>query len=482
MKKSLIAAAAALTLVSCGGNSMVVEHYYSTQEKSFSQEPLSADALGELTRTTLEILPAQTAQSVEGFGACFNELGWMSLMELTPEERTSIMQELFKPGVGANFNICRMPVAANDFARDWYSYNETEGDFAMENFSIENDKETLIPFIKAALAQNPEIAVWASPWSPPAWMKHNKHYASKSFIMEEKDIYGNDFGNGLPENRQGKEGTDMFIVEDAYLDAYGLYFEKFIEGYRAEGIEIFAVMPQNEFNSDQVFPSCCWTAKGITTFVGKYLGPRMERLGVDVMFGTMERPNYLLVDTVLQDPDASKYVKGVGFQWAGKDAIADVRKHYPEMRLLQTEQECGDGQNDWAGLLHSWELLKHYFDNGVSIYDYWNISLNEGGISRWGWRQNSLVVVDPATKKYRYTLEYDLMKHASGFVEVGAQYIATESADGVQALAFKNPNGDIVVIYVETEGKDRSIAMKVGGKTTDCLVKANSMNTFVIRG
>lgn len=72
-------------------------------------------------------------------------------------------------------------------------------------------------------------------------------------------------------------------------------------------------MPQNEFNSAQIFPSCCWTAQGLASFVGDYLGPEMKKLNVDVMFGTMERANYLLVDTILQDSNAKKYVKGSRF-------------------------------------------------------------------------------------------------------------------------------------------------------------------------
>lgn len=105
-------------------------------------------------------------------------------------------------------------------------------------------------------------------------------------------------------------------------------------------------MPQNEFNSAQVFPSCVWTARSLAQFVGQYLGPVMKQEGVEVMFGTVERPNALLVDTVLQDVHAKKYISGVGFQWAGRGAIATVRTQYPHMRLLQTEQECGDGKND----------------------------------------------------------------------------------------------------------------------------------------
>jgi O-Glycosyl hydrolase len=110
------------------------------------------------------------------------------------------------------------------------------------------------------------------------------------------------YNNHLPADRQGREGTNMFIQQEAYFKAYAKYFSKFIDAYQKEGVRIAMVMPQNEFNSCQIFPSCTWTAQGLATFVGKYLGPAMERKGVEVMFGTMERPAEALVDTILNDP------------------------------------------------------------------------------------------------------------------------------------------------------------------------------------
>ena len=158
---------------------------------------------------------------------------------LSDKDRENIFKELFAPGAGANFTICRMPIGANDFSRDWYSYNETDGDFEMKNFSIANDKETLIPFIKNAQKYNPGLKLWASPWSPPSWMKYNKHYALKSLqkgitnvTSDEWGIYFTGLDNGLKPEQEGKEGTDMFIQDDKYFKAYSLYFAKFIKAYK----------------------------------------------------------------------------------------------------------------------------------------------------------------------------------------------------------------------------------------------------------
>jgi glucosylceramidase len=455
----------------CSDTPQVVEFVSTTEESYWEvQPPLTPDA-GELTPDVV-IDPDDTRQTIEGFGACFNELGWTSLNVLEPEAREGILRELFSPGAGANFTLCRMPVAANDFSLDWYSYNETEGDFEMRNFSIDNDRKTLIPFIRSAQKYNPGIRIWASPWSPPSWMKYNRHYASRSTVGQAID-------NGLAKDREGREGTDMFIQEEAYLKAYALYFTKFIEAYRAEGIDIFAVMPQNEFNSAQIFPSCCWTAAGLARFVGDYLGPAMQEAGVEVMFGTMERPNEQLVDTLLTHPAAGPYIRGAGFQWAGKEAVAGIHARYPGLRLYQTEQECGNGRNDRQGAEYSWGLMKHYLRNGVSGYLYWNISLMQGGISRWGWAQNSLVTVRD-DRTFAYTPEYYVMKHVSHYVKPGAKRLQTGgSFDNL--LAFVNPDKEIVVIAANEETTERVISIRIHGKTYSPLLRAHSLNTLLFR-
>ncbi|MEY2917896.1 MAG: hypothetical protein RIS73_1610 [Bacteroidota bacterium] len=426
-------------------------------------------------------------QQIDGFGTCFNELGWASLSMLKNEDREKILKELFTPDYGANFTICRMPVGANDFSNRWYSYNETPGDFEMKNFSIANDLQTLIPFIKGALKYNSAIKIWASPWSPPTWMKYNKHYASKPFPkgiipQEIKDKWGIDFAgldNGLQPEQEGFEGTNMFIQEEKYYKAYALYFEKFIKAYRAQRINISMVMPQNEFNSAQVFPSCTWTAKGLSTFIS-YLGPQMKAAGVNIFFGTMERANEKLVDTILTEIQSKNYIKGVGFQWAGKDAIAAINKKHPNLKLYQSEQECGNGKNDWAHCCHAWDLMKHYFNNGANGYMYWNTALKQGGISTWGWHQNSLVSVDTVNKTYHYNYEYYLMKHISHFVKPGAKRLdIAGNFDNI--LAFINKDKSIVVVAQNKEQSVKTIRIKIGTNTIEQELAADSFNTFILK-
>lgn len=454
-----------------------------------SQKNLKTAAAAGKADAIIEI--GKPLQTVNGFGGCFNELGWTSLQLLSEQDRQSILKELFAPGVGGNFTICRMPVGANDFSLNWYSYDETDGDFAMKDFSISHDMNTLVPFIKGAQKYNPLLKLWASPWSPPQWMKKNKHYAEamppsaellKKYADKGFKMDGMDFSNvhnGITPEQVGKEGTDMFIQDDQYFKAYALYFSKFIDAYHQQGINIGMVMPQNEFNSAQIFPSCTWTAHGLSKFVS-YLGPQMQQKGIDVFFGTMERPNEKLVDTILTTPESGKYVKGIGFQWAGKGAIAGIHQRYPDLTLYQSEQECGNGKNDWKYCQYTWTLMKHYFNSGANAYMYWNIALKQGGISHWGWRQNSLVSVDTTNKTYSYNHEYYLFKHLSHYVKPGAK-VLTVSGDMNNLLAFKNPDNSVVIVIQNESDADKTVSLKVGDKMISPLLKADSFNTLVVK-
>ncbi len=433
-------------------------------EKNLALKPASENAPFDL------ILTSDTAQTIDGFGGCFNELGWDALQTLSAGTRDSILKDLFTPE-GFNFTICRMPLGANDYSRKFYSYNETAGDFEMKDFSVAHDTTALLPYIKEALKYNPKLNIWASPWCPPAWMKVNNHYACKRDTLQ----------NDLPEASQGIEGKTQFIMNPEYLTAYALYFSKFINAYQAEGINIYAVHLQNEPNSCQVFPSCIWTASALRDFIGKYLGPQFEKqnLNTQIWLGTIERPSVEKVDTVLTDPLASKYVKGVGFQWAGKDAIPGVHQKYPGMRLMQTETECGNGSNDWKAAEHTWGLIKHYLNNGANAYMYWNIILDETGKSQWGWKQNSMISVDSKTNKAVYNPEFHLMKHLTHFVKPGSKKIKTQGWEDV--IAFVNPDGSKVVLLYNPNAEEKLIKIRVNEQSFEGTLKPKSFNTFLVK-
>lgn len=410
-----------------------------------------------------------TEQTIEGFGGCFNEMGWDALSKLNESDKGQLIGMLFDQQDGCKFNLCRMPLGANDYSMNWYSYDENEGDFAMDKFSIDRDKQRLIPYIHEAQKYNPGLRIWASPWCPPSWMKTNKHYACYAAPM-----------NDLQKDKMGKEMVDQFRMEDPYLKAYALYFSKFIKAYQQEGVEIEAVHVQNEPNSCQVFPSCIWTPASLGRFISGYLGPQFKNDGftTKIWLGTIERPQIERVDSVINYPGVTDYLTGVGFQWAGKGAIPLVHKKYPNLKLMQTETECGNGSNDWAAAVHTWGLMKHYFENGANAYMYWNMVLDETGISYWGWKQNSMISIDPSKKSYRLNPEFYLMKHLSAYVEPGAKKLNSKS-DNPNYIAFKNNNS--IVIFYYNQGDAQTVSFRVGQLVFSVKLTGESFNTFKIK-
>lgn len=411
-------------------------------------------------------------QTMEGFGACFNEMGWDAISLLSQADRDAIFAELFGDG-GMGFSLCRMPIGANDFARDWYSYDETPGDFALRDFSIARDDSTLVPFIRQALRVRPDLRLWASPWSPPSWMKTNRHYASVPNRPGWPD-------NGLQANQVGGEGTDMFVQDERYFDAYARYFGKFVDEYAKRGIRIGMVMPQNEFNSAQPFPSCCWTPAGLARFL-PHLGREMSRRDVEVFFGTMERPDERLFETVYADKAAATVIRGVGVQWAGRGALPYLHHDHPTLRFYMSEQECGDGKNDWRYARYVWGLMKHYLSNGCSGYNYWNIALVDGGVSRWGWAQNSLLSVNRANRTWCWNHEFYLLKHLAGLVRPGAVRIPAISWTGYEdVLAFRNRDGSLAIMAHNPGGTPMPLRIGIGASVLETRLPADAFASILL--
>lgn len=412
------------------------------------------------------IISKSKEQVIDGFGGTFSELGWDALSLLTEEQRNSVLRELFGPD-GMRYTFCRIPLGANDFARDWYSLNECPGDFEMKNFSIERDKQAMIPYVKAALSFNPKLKLWASPWSPPVWMKRTKHYATSP----------GDYNDFTEKNQV--EG-DHFIQEPKYLAAYALYLSKFVDAYKENKINISLIQFQNEPYTKHQWPNCLWTPKSMANFIGKYLGPAFSQKhpDVDLWFGTFNCNKMEDLDCVMQHPDASKYLHGVGVQWEGKDIVADIHRKYPAMKLMQTENECGGGTIDWAAAEHTFDLVESYLNGGVNSYMYFNMVLQDEGVSSWGWKQNSLIRVDSRTKEVLYTPEFYLMKHLSHFVKVGAHRLKVLKGDDV--LAFQNPDGQTVILCVNKDTQERTVRLTCKGSTIHVKLASKTFNTIVI--
>jgi len=193
------------------------------------------------------------------------------------------------------------------------------------------------------------------------------------------------------------------------------------------------------------------------------------------------RPDPALFETVYRDPAAGPYINGVAMQWAGKGALPFIHRDHPDLAVWQSEQECGDGKNDWRYARYLWTLMKTYLGNGASAYMYWNMALMRGGVSTWGWQQNSLFTVDPATGAISKTYDYHLFGHLSRFVRPGARRIAATSWTGYDnQLAFLNPDGRVVVLVQNDMSSTLPIRYRLGVKVFQVDLPADSFNTLVL--
>lgn len=432
-----------------------------TQKECFINDKIHVS--NEKAYHTLE-LNGESYQTMEGFGGCFNELGYIALNKLSKDKKEEIMKNLFDPEE-CNFTYCRLPIGANDYAASWYSLNETEGDYEMKNFTIERDKGCLIPYIRNAEKYSGKLTLFASPWSPPTWMKFPPVYNYGNLIWKEKN-----------------------------LRAYAIYFKKFVEEYEKEGIIIDQVHIQNEPTADQKFPSCIWSGKQLSDFIKGYIGPlfKKNKMYTEIWLGTLNSPyddygdekwqfgqynNF--ANTVLSDKNAKKYISGIGYQWGGKHALLQTRIAYPEMKIIQTENECGEGKNSWEYAEYVFNLIWTYLTNGACAYTYWNMILEEGGVSTWGWRQNSLISVTK-DNKIHYNPEYYLMRHFSKHIKPGAVMKGLKGDFAGNSLVFKNPDGTTVLEVLNSFDEEKSVTFNLNTKNYNFTVKPHSFNTLVV--
>jgi glucosylceramidase len=413
-------------------------------------------------------------QVVDGFGGSFNELGYTALQVLPEDGRKKVMEALFSED-GCDFTMCRLPLGASDYALSYYSSNDVPEDFGMRDFNIDRDRFIMIPYIKQALDVQPNLKLWASPWSPPAWMKVNEHYSSRS-----GDWNGRPQGNRMTPGAEIFNNATGFKMQERYLKAYALYFSKFVQQYKEAGVPLWAIMPQNEVAYAPNWPACTWRPEDMAYFIGKFLGPKFkeDKLSTEIWLGTINAGNPDYVRTILDNKDASKYLSGVGFQWGGAKSIPTIAKEYPSYKFMQTENKCGNQENNWSSLQVSWETLVHYTNSGSGSYMYWNMILDETGMSSWGWPQNSMIVIDKNTKEVTYNDEFYLFKHLSHFVKPGDNLL--KSSKGKNHIAYKSKDGSTVLLVNNPDKKNKTIKIKVGNKTISAKLKATSINTILV--
>jgi glucosylceramidase len=422
----------------------------------------------EVTSGTADVTVNDTSasQTWEGFGGAFNEKGWSYLT--TKDMQDQAMQLLFGTD-GAHFAWGRIPIGASDYAMDRYTLDETANDTSMASFSIDRDQQKLIPYIKAAQAVKSDIRFWASPWTPPTWMKTGPYNPNTGKS-------NSNFDGGVMKS------------DDATLKAYGQYLVKFVQAYADQGINVEIVSPQNEPNYQQNYPSCHWETATYVKFVGSYLGPALAaaNLTTKIMDGTLSNPSgdADIGSSVLKDSTAKGYCKAIGVQWgmAATNQITTLKDLAGDISIWLSETQCGGttgstapAPNDFSYGHDTWGYITSAIKNGLTAYNAWNMVLDKGGLGiddTRKWPQNALLVADSGS--ITQTPAYYVFRHISQFVDPGAKVVGTTGGD---AVAFKNPDGTLVAVMYNSGSAKSTFTVAMGGKKLQFSMPASGWAT-----
>ena len=410
-----------------------------------------------------------TAQTWEGFGGAFNEMGWNDLSLLAPADRDNAINLLYGAD-GARFAFGRIPIGATDYAMDRYTLDETAGDTSLDGFSIDRDMQKLIPYVKAAQAVKGNIRFWASPWTPPTWMKQ---------------------GPFSPGNMPSPFDGGTMKNDPETMHAFAQYLIRFVQAYAEQGIVIEAISPQNEPNYTGTYPTCGWSPATYTTFIGQVLGPAVADAGlpIKIMLGTFNGggSDGGIVGSVMGDATAKGFINVLGYQWGMQGSVGGSKRY--SIPIWQTEHKCGNypwqtpfdaamAPNDQAYAVESWGLIRDWIRAGVTAYSAWNMVLDTVGVgidTTRVWPQDALLTVDKTAKTLNVTPTYYVFRHCSQYVAPGAKVVATRGGD---ALGFKNPDGSVVAV-VRNAGAARTATVAIAGKKLQFGIPADGWATIV---
>ena len=510
------------TILPISVSAQKVTKYETTEVKSFQTSIVSLSNK-QKNVPIIEINGDEKGVTFNAWDTTFNELDWDAFNLLSREEQDEVMHNLFAKDGDLKFTHGRVSMNANDYARAWYSCSEVDGDFGLRYFNIEHDKRNIIPLARAAQKYCPELQLFMSPWSPPAWMKINHDYPvlsskyntqdpRKDYLLHQdgtrlrvsesnENLFSNcraGAGSAKPSrdvdpdemkllgDRDGVfprrlASQDYFIQDARYLRAYADMFCRFIELYAEQGLPITKVMYQNEAYSYTPYPGCAWTAEGTLRFNNEYLAPALKAKHpeVDLWIGTFNTNRLDYVQKILDDKQLQSNVKGVGTQWECRDNLPAMRERYPQLHFMCSESECGNGQMDWKAGEHTFLLLSDNLGNGCDEYYNWNFILTDNGMSTWGWTQNALIQVDSKTRKLRYTAEYYAYKHFSHFIEKGTEMIAYSGrADKTVPVVVFRKDKQIIVTAGNFNDTGKSFSVKVKGKYLNIDLQPHSFNTY----
>ncbi|MBA4319361.1 MAG: glycosyl hydrolase family 30 [Flavobacterium sp.] len=482
----------AFSLNSCKATKDLEVEVYETSAQGNSLKKITDFSKSE-NPLLITLNPDEKFQTITGFGGSFTESSAYLLNKLSAANRKKILNAYFSEA-GANYSLTRTHIASCDFSLSNYTYAKVENDKLLENFSIEEDRDDLIPMILDAKAISKEgFKIIASPWTSPPWMKDNKKYVG---------------GKLLPE----------------FNDSFALYFSKYLEAYKKEGISIWGVTVINEpHGNGNNWESTLFSPKEMTDFVQNHLGPKLEKDGwADVKILGYDQNRAGLpewVDEMFKDEKTSKYFAGTAIHWYEStydylpDALQYAHQKAPNKYLIQTEacvdseiphwnddawywsKEATDWGWDWASekdkhLHPKYAPVNRYatdiigcLNNWVDGWVDWNMVLDKQGGPNWfkNWCV-APVIVDPEKDEVYLTPLYYTMAHFSKFIRPGAVKIGcTINHKDLMTTAVKNPDGTIAVVIFNPTSEKHNLEIKLNNRIKIISIDGKALQTIIIK-
>jgi glucosylceramidase len=419
------------------------------------------------TQICVFVEPSKKFQTFLGIGGALTDAAAETFAKLPEAKQQEILTAYFDKQKGIGYTLARTTIHSCDFSSGSYTY-VTEGDKELKSFNLDHDRKYRIPFTRKAIAAaGGRLTMFASPWSPPAFMKSNNSMLQGGKLKPE------------------------------FYQSWANYYTKFIKAYEKEGMPIWGLTIQNEPMATQKWESCIYTADEERDFLKNYLGPTLRREGLAdkkiIVWDHNRDLIYQRVNTMLTDPEAAKYVWGIGFHWyepwSGGDAMFDnvklVQNTFPDKNLIFTEG-CADSFD--AQKIHEWRLGELYgrsmindFNSGTVGWTDWNILLDEtGGPNHVQNFCFAPVHGNTKTGQITYTNSYYYIGHFSKFVHPGARRIAcSPSRSALLSTAFINPDGKVSVVVMNKGDQNVPYYLWVEGKAVEVNSLPHSIQTLV---
>ena len=389
-----------------------------------------------------------TFQNIEGFGGAFTDAAAETFYKLSAATRNEILSAYFSVDTGIGYTLGRTHINSCDFSSESYAYSEVDDDVRLAHFDIGHDRRNRIPFIKEALDRvQHQLKLFVSPWSPPAWMKTNANML-----------------------RGGKLKREHYPV-------WAEYFVKFIQAYQEENIPVWGLTVQNEPLAVQTWESCIFTAEEECEFVRDHLGPTLHRAGLEnikIMIWDHNR-DWMVhrAKEIYSDPEAAKYIWGLGFHWYCGDHFENVRlvhDAFPDKKLLFTEG-CVLPFN--ASKIDDWQWGEQYaksiimdLNNGSAGWCDWNLLLDEhGGPNHVSNFCFAPIIADTGRNELHYMNSYYYIGHFSKFIRPNAKRIlCSTNCNDLLCTAFRNTDGGIAIPVLNVTEKEieYSFYFKIG--------------------